>query len=110
MELARSRDHLVPGKQSPFLIIDLREQHEREYKFNRKNRNFDLTAGEAIDADPDDSLRDTLQSRPSREGGFRKRVHELSKKRIIKNRNVIPHDYSMYEAQINKKPSATDLN
>lgn len=31
VELARSLDQLVPGKPAPFLIIDLREQHEREY-------------------------------------------------------------------------------
>lgn len=31
VELARSLDQLVPGQPSPFLIIDLREQHEREY-------------------------------------------------------------------------------
>ena len=31
VELAKSLDTLVPGKPAPFLIIDLREQHEREY-------------------------------------------------------------------------------
>jgi len=31
VELAKSLDKLVPGEPSPFLIIDIREQHEREY-------------------------------------------------------------------------------
>ena len=31
VELAKSLDILKPDKPAPFLIIDLREQHEREY-------------------------------------------------------------------------------
>jgi len=62
---------------------------------------------EANEADPEDPLRETLQSRPSREGGFRR---EMEKKRVIKNRNALPHDYSMYEPRVHKKPSNHDIN
>ena len=66
---------------------------------------------EVNEADPEDPLRESLQSRPSREGGFRNRKgYELQKKRIVKARNVIPRDYSMYEPQVQKKPSFHDLN
>jgi hypothetical protein len=65
-------------------------------------------SSEVIDADPEDPLRITISSRPSREGGFRK----SNGLRLLKPRNVIQHDYSMYEpkASMPKKASISDFN
>ena len=51
------------------MIVEIADEEDKENNWHVFNRHIINGSSEVIDADPEDPLRITISSRPSREGG-----------------------------------------